>query len=371
MESAMKLNGVLTFRISFVAWIILHGTLSAQLQSPEGQVLVLTNESTLVGQVDRDGAEYRIRSRNGETLIPASRVARVCPDLPAALVFLRSRANLQDPDERVRLARWCWGQGLRAEAIAELKSAQTLQPRSPLIAGLLKAYSSGDAVVPAQPSAKVPEPRPSIVSTTPPIASGDRIAISQEHLAAFTRRVQPLLFNTCATASCHGDPQATFRVAGSASSINFALTDQNLQQALRFIDRQQPERSRLLQKAAEPHGRSLKIPLPLESPGYKNLESWVFQIAPPSTKPQTIEPPQPMPMVGMPPAAISPMMPLQGVKPESTGKPSLPGGNGLRMGTIVSAPLSNDPPTKPTPPSMPKDPFDPEIFNREQQRNRK
>src|SRR5262249_61959427 len=72
--------------------------------NPEtGRVLVLHNECTLEGDIDRVGDRYRIRRPVGETCVPAAAVLRLCADLDEAYQFLRGRTNLTDADEHLRL----------------------------------------------------------------------------------------------------------------------------------------------------------------------------------------------------------------------------------------------------------------------------
>src|SRR5262245_51838324 len=74
---------------------------------PAGKVLVLHNESTLAGDIERIGDQYRVRHTLGETWLPADKALRLCADYAEALAFVRGRANLDDADERMRLAQWC------------------------------------------------------------------------------------------------------------------------------------------------------------------------------------------------------------------------------------------------------------------------
>ena len=72
-----------------------------------GRVLVLENERTIEGDIQREENGYRIRRQIGETTVPADKVIRLCASLEEAYEFLRTRANLRDADERMRLAHWC------------------------------------------------------------------------------------------------------------------------------------------------------------------------------------------------------------------------------------------------------------------------
>src|SRR5947209_2061289 len=72
-----------------------------------GRVLVLDNERTYEGDIERQGNQYRVRRGVSELWVQQENVLRLCATLEEAYAYLRSRANLRDPDERLRLANWC------------------------------------------------------------------------------------------------------------------------------------------------------------------------------------------------------------------------------------------------------------------------
>src|SRR6185369_11214354 len=69
-----------------------------------GKVLVLEHGRTLEGDIERVGDQYRVRRLVGETWVPGKEVQYLCQTMEEAHTYLQSRANLQDPDERLRLA---------------------------------------------------------------------------------------------------------------------------------------------------------------------------------------------------------------------------------------------------------------------------
>src|SRR5947209_10611203 len=86
---------------------------------PEGRVLHLQNERGLEGDVERVGERYRVRRGAGELWVPAEKVLRLCTNWDDAYEFMKKRVNLGDPDERLRLARWCQLNNLRSQALTE------------------------------------------------------------------------------------------------------------------------------------------------------------------------------------------------------------------------------------------------------------
>src|SRR5439155_23810770 len=80
------------------AWMLLHAADSIAPRAT-GRVLVLDNDRTLEVEIERQGDQYVIRPAAGETTLPASKALRLCADYPEAYLYLRSRTNLDDPDE--------------------------------------------------------------------------------------------------------------------------------------------------------------------------------------------------------------------------------------------------------------------------------
>src|SRR5947208_2808725 len=74
-----------------------------------GKVLILQNERAFEGDIEQVGDGYRVRRGSGEIVVAAGQALRLCANWDDALTFMRSRANLDDPDERLRLAKWCLG----------------------------------------------------------------------------------------------------------------------------------------------------------------------------------------------------------------------------------------------------------------------
>src|SRR5437764_430762 len=103
-------------------WVVSRAG-EADAPQAKGRVLVLDNERTMEGNIERVGDQYRIRRSVGELWVQRENVLRLCDNNEGAYQFLRSRANLRDPDEHLRLANWCQTHGLKTEAVAEVKAA--------------------------------------------------------------------------------------------------------------------------------------------------------------------------------------------------------------------------------------------------------
>ncbi len=271
-------------------------------------VAVLANETTLTGVIDRVGDEYRIQNGSGETLLPAKDVLKVCESLDQAYEYLRSRANLRDPDERVRLARWCLRNNLFESARDETNSALTMNPRHRDASDLLKRIQAKAAEYErTQVGASEPQPAPSpspdegsaddaggnaksIVGTASlePRTVSARERYSPETLQSFVRRVQPVLLNGCGAGHCHGGVKnggyELLRPA-NGGGITAATSRQNLMNTLALLNEDFPEQSPLLTKSLERHGGGSRPPLgSKDSATYAALDAWVKQVAPPKPR---------------------------------------------------------------------------------------
>ncbi len=296
-----------------------------------------------------------------------SAVLCLVASLPDAYAYLRARTNLDDADERLRLANWCRLNGLREQALAEIRAAVDLRPDHAETRRLLQHLQQSEPapVKRELPLASVNEPQ---TEQTPPVE------LTTESLGLFATRVQPILMNTCAR--CHATGRGgKFRLiqAYEGGLVNRRTLERNLASVLAEINLDRPESSRLLSKAVSDHAHTGQAPLKdrKEAP-YRTLESWVkLTVAnnphlrnalPPtaSTKGRTT-PAHPM---AEPPSSAAEPRTAWGadarpaVRPDSSS-PTVP--------SQAPVPVSSSAPAPPPPPSPPgpADPYDPELFNRQ------
>jgi hypothetical protein len=321
-----------TIRMALAGWALLAGATppvhAAEPTGPdEGRVLLLHNERTLEGDIRYLGDRYSIRRSIGETWVPADQVLYLGQDLGDVYQFLRRRANLRDPDERLKLARWCQFRGLREEALAEAGAAVELRPGHAESERLLRSLRNSVALAAAPPPESEPDPGP------PPT-----LEVSPEALSLFTRKVQPILMNTCAR--CHATGKGGDFKLAFAYEQNRRATQQNLAAVLGQLRRDQPLASPFLTMAVAVHGSSDQAPLKgRTSPPYRVLEDWVRLVAahlPPEPRPRPAVEPAPLPPLASEPRPLSP---------------------------VAAEPRPSVPPAAPEPPTV--DEFDPAHFNRQ------
>jgi hypothetical protein len=290
-------------------------------------VLVLDNERTLEGDIEQQGSQYRLRRSVGETWVPAEKVLKLCQNREEAYQFLRARANLTDPDERLRLAQWCQVQGLREQALSEVKAAVELRPSHAESKRLLRNLER--AFVTAAPVKENPEKKEPPKETGPAPA----IDLNAESLSLYVTKVQPVVMNACA--SCHASGKTNgFQLtrAFEGGLANRKTVQRNVTSILAQVNTDKPELSPFLLKAVSIHGDMGQPALKgKQAQAYKILEDWVqLTIA---NNPQLRERP------------AGPNVPLNVPEPKADEP---------------AAPKKEDKPA-----TGPSDPFDPSIFNRQ------
>src|SRR5262249_50134394 len=167
--------------------------------------------------------------------------------------FMKKRANLGDPQERLRLAHWCQVNKLRDQALLEAKAALDMRPGHKetlqLVTMLARSVAAAPKVGPASPVAESARPKAA------PLA-GD---ISADSFALFATRVQPILMNTCV--NCHsGGRGGAFQLVRTEGGQR-GLTQANLLAVLAQVRVDNPALSPLLIKAVSSHGNVANSPI--------------------------------------------------------------------------------------------------------------
>ena len=318
---------------------------NAQMPNGTGKVLVLENEKTLDGDIEKIGEQYRIRRPVGETWVPANQVLKLCASTEDAYHFVHDRSNLNDPDERMKLALWCHMHGLDAIALTEVQAAVALRPDHPASKRLLKNLQQQQQEAKAGSPAATAE----LQVETAPITN---VELTGEALSRFTAKVQPILMNSCAT--CHATGRGgNFKLLHAHDSVNTKVTQYNLAAVLSQVNTQQPEASVFLMRALTLHGSMNQPPFRnRQSPPYRVLEDWVLltmvnKPTSPTSSPQPVQPPTPVS-----PVTNAATVPVAVSHPAQSASPPKPGG--------PAGPAPSQPASKPES----EDPYDGENFNR-------
>ncbi len=236
----------------------------------KGQVLILDNDRTLEGEIDKVGDRYRLRRGQAITWVPVQSSAVLCTNLQDALSTLRKRANMQDPDERLRLAHWCLARDLREEGILEAKAALQLRPDHGTTQRLVKHLETRENT--AQPA------KAAHTNDEPGIS---QVQLTTDTLSFYNHRIQPILMNACA--SCHAaDRGGNFRLTRSygAGMGNRKALQANIAAVVAYVSPTSALSSPLLVKSVSIHGGQSQPALKgRQSEPYKQLEDWVRLVA--------------------------------------------------------------------------------------------
>lgn len=236
----------------------------------KGQVLILDNDRTLEGDIEKVGDRYRLRRGDAITWIPGQSSAVLCPDLPSALKALRQRANLQDPDERMRLAQWCLARNLKELALQEAKAALALRPEHSQTVRFVRHLETRES-----------PPAPIRQISAPSDADTKGLQLTTDSLSLYTRSVQPILMNACAT--CHATEKGgNFRLIRSYDPGlgNRRTLQANIAAVLNQISTAAPLSSPLLVKSVSVHGGQSHPALKgRQSEPYRLLEDWVRMVS--------------------------------------------------------------------------------------------
>jgi len=264
------------------AWLIVMtvlGTVIGVRAEPasDAGALLLKNGEVFVGQIARQGDRYRITVAAGEVRVRANEVALTGTDVNDLYRQQRDRLSTDNGAAHLDLAEWCLKQNLLSSAAAELADAErgNAPPRR---LALLRERLTAVAQNPARPAGvtsvtKPADPLPQNVELDRWIRSLPRGSVE-----TYTHSIQPLLFNSCATAGCHGPrPTSDFvLVRPTANQVtDNRITQRNLQAAWKFVNPEHPEQSPLLKMASTAHGKGAVAGIPLQSPQQQSLADWL------------------------------------------------------------------------------------------------
>lgn len=333
---------------SLLMALVMGGPVVATVQAADptsptaaGRILVLANERTLEGNIERQGDQYRIKRSIGETWLPGDQVLCLCQTYEEAYAYLRKRANLADPDERKRLAQWCLLNGMRQQALVEVNAAVELRPSDQQAQRLLRNLQRS--------ATSSPGSLPSIQfdRNAAPLPQGANL--SAEAVNTFVTKVQPVVMNACVNCHTNGKGGAfQLQRVPEGNASKGRTVQQNLSSVAAFLNPQQPAASEFLVKAVAAHGQASQAPLKgKQTPAFRTLEDWVLRTI--ATNPQL--------------QAAPAVTTVASAEPHSAAKvaPELP----AAAPTGFAADRKETAEKVPVGPTGPVDPFDPAVFNQQ------
>jgi hypothetical protein len=236
-----------------------------QARGEDGYVL-LQNGNVIRGEVVTLGDLAVIRRDNVERLkLHSSDVAHAAGTIDELYQHRASKRDQYDLQGLLEDARWCFRNGLPAEAERALKSAEELAPGHPVAIRLRRQWQSS-----LQPTNAEDADRVRVVAFEEPIAKTaseqaeseldqqlQDLSVPDGALAHFSRQVQPLLISRCGNNGCHRSPSERGWVLthrGNHVRPPGRMTKQNLATTLDWVNRNEPGQSELLRHALLAHG---------------------------------------------------------------------------------------------------------------------
>jgi hypothetical protein len=335
-----------TYTLLLLAGLACFGAMPPASPEPgqTGKVLLLDTEQILEGNIEKIGDIYRIKGKTGEIILPISRTMALVQSRKEALDFLRQNANLRDPDEHLKLARWCILQDLKDEALVEAREVLRADPQNTDAQVIVIGLQQSDQRSKTQLQAVPPK-----VAKTQPVVEVSPTEFNRESFGLFVTKVQPILMNTCI--GCHsGGKGGGFQLIHAKMAGDRKAYLNNLAVTLKFVDRAHPGKSPFLRNAVTAHGDALVAPLKDQKLlAYEHLEVWVSLALAPDGSTD-----------GVSLVEDEKMVERKWEPKEST--PSVVAGP-KKQGPV----FGEDSNSKPLPEvkTAPSDPFDPAIFNGE------
>ena len=345
------------------------------------EVLVLRDGGVLAGTITRAGDRYVVTRAGSEIQVPAANVLVACDRLEDAYEHRRAQITRPSAAAHLALAEWCLRHGLLPQAARELVDAGGLEPRHPRLKLLERRLMAASKPRARQDDHVVPVSHTETATTSQRAhkepAVSDVAAIDELPPGAverFTRRVQPILVNTCTISGCHqpgGKQEFQLDRALLHGLANRRSTTKNLAATLALVDRDEPQASPLLTVPRRPHGGTQSAIFgPRQLAAVKHLEEWVTLVTTPMEQ-------QELPVAEAEPNAIAEVAPQLRPLLKSTVSASSGVNEALYTESLYTETYEDAAPTTSRlqygaqlQPWQPKDPFDPEIFNRQQRSRR-
>lgn len=285
-------------------------------------VLLLSDGQVLKGQIREEGDQYVVRQPGGEIRRHKSLVEGTFDSVEAVYRFKLSQTNERDPDDQLKLARWCMIQKLPNEAKERVKVVVALSPSSNEAKAMLVSLEAAEF----RAQAKMPRVDPALVRTRAEMVESDggqadaltgippaeidaavlRKAQREMGLTAlpvifdlpppvavkraetYSRYVHQVLQGACA--KCHNENYpGRFQLVEVKRQRDLTANAlrANLDATLQLVDPNNLSKSELLSIGLLPHGKGTN-PRPVfrgsNDPRFRVIEAWVKSLQSPSSQ---------------------------------------------------------------------------------------
>jgi hypothetical protein len=221
-------------------------------------ILVLVDGQVMAGNFVPRPDGYDVQVAGGRLYVESSRVRFVANDLNHAYQLMRSAHSKLTPEIHMEIARWCLNNRMPEQAKREVLDALKFDPNRADGRRMLQALTANEQSGNAPTAGSgVTEYSRATDMARPAGEMRSLAGLSRSVAQDFTRHVQPLLMNKCASAGCHGGTGKNgFQLVSAHRGTNPLIAERNLAAVLSQIDLNDPALSPILAVTAGAHGNS-------------------------------------------------------------------------------------------------------------------
>jgi hypothetical protein len=283
----------------------LPGLPASEAPSPPYTVLLLSDGRLQEGTITEDSTNYVVHTPFGTIPVPKRLVEKAFRSIDEAYQYKAASVPQRDPDERMKLVRWCLTKNLTTRAKEQLQILVTVSP------SYREARTMLDRMEKDEAHATIPRLDPAVkqagvdvverpekidpglllraqhdlgIKNLPQIP-GLPPTVAVKRAQTFNQYVNPVLQKRCAHCHNEGYPGSFQLIEIKPGRVrNPEVLRANLDATLRLIDTQNPDQSNLLSSALVPHGPGTnKKPIfrGANDPEYQVLSAWVNSLRPP------------------------------------------------------------------------------------------
>ncbi|HEV3168670.1 MAG TPA: hypothetical protein VGZ22_31990 [Isosphaeraceae bacterium] len=305
--AALGLLGTVSLRGAAWAQNPAPGTTTSA--APRTSVLLLYNGRVVEGHLSEDDRGYVLKQKLGVIRFPKRDVEKIFGSLPAVYQYKASRLAEHDPDEHMKLAKWCLTMKLKDEAREQLQAVTDLSPGFPEAAAMMKSLDAADEReslrrdeqvlrTSATMQEKPDEINPAVLGGGS--RSGTRAqaaslgtpqifdlppALAVRRTQEFAQYVHPELQKHCI--KCHNEQSKTdfqlIQAKTRREMVDQMIIRANLDATLRLVDQENLAQSPLLTNSLMPHKPTNKpILMGPKSQAYRYFATWVYSLQSPS-----------------------------------------------------------------------------------------
>jgi hypothetical protein len=255
----------------------------AQSRVPAERVLLLRTGRVVKGRLRQISTGWLVSAKHGHVVIPFDQVRLDADDIEEVYLSLRLKL-LRNPTvgNHLNLADWCLSQKLLREASLEVRSAMELDPANETARLMLKRL---EAHVNRAIASRKPRETPAKAEVRVDLGPADGASrvhslagLKPETARQFVTTIQPILFNRCGNARCHG-PSASngfqldrFRVGAGTHRLK---SERNLATILEHVDPTDPGASAVLEVTRGSHAGQSVFHGPVAARQIELVTTWL------------------------------------------------------------------------------------------------